>query len=283
MRKPSPRQPDLWRQTRSDRPGDLQVVAHQGRLADEFWKPPPSGFPQSAENPWASSGSNRRKYVRPEPLVTNCQAWPVSTAILSAENTFYFLDACNRNPDAEDRDTQLAPSTRFWGAALRFVAGLALRDRFLPSMTVEGESFHARWKPLIAAPDQDRLRILARAMPPVARAITPQGAKTPPEDDPAALLSGFVGWMMDVLPRAASSSTRLPASLLLRNVNKHNIDAAWMIRLRTIESEMPGSRELLSSFFDRVNAWQRPVVREAEFPWFLSFELHEPDDAPDDA
>jgi hypothetical protein len=205
------------------------------------------------------------------------QPWTVSTAILSAESAFYFLDGCNRNPYAEDRDTKLAPSTRFWGAALRFVAGLALRDRFLPSMTAEGESFHARWKPLIAAPDQDRLRHLARAMPPVARAITPTSVKTPPEDDPAALLSSFVGWMMDVFPRAASSSARLPTSRL-RDVNKYNIDAAWIIRLRTIESEMQGSRELLSSFLDRVNAWQRPVVREAEFPWLLSFELHEPDE-----
>ena len=65
---------------------------------------------------------------------------------------------------------------------------------------------------LIAAPDQDRLRHLARAMPPVARAITPPDAKTPPEDDPAALLRGFAGWLMDVLPRAASSSSRLPTS-----------------------------------------------------------------------
>jgi hypothetical protein len=118
------------------------------------------------------------------------------------------------------RDTKLAPSTRFWGAALRFVAGLALRDRFLPSMTAEGESFHARWKPPITAPDQDRLRQLARAMPPVARAITSADAKTPPEDDPAVLLSSFVGWLMDVLPRAASSSARLPTSRL-RDVNKH--------------------------------------------------------------
>jgi hypothetical protein len=210
------------------------------------------------------------------------QPWTVSTALLSSENAFYFLDACNRNPCAEDSHTKLAPSTRFWGAAVRFVAGLALRDRFIPSMTVEGESFHARWKPLIAAPDQDRLRQLARAMPPAARAITPHEAKTPPEDDPANLLSGFVGWLMDVLPRAASSSTRLPISRL-RDVNENNMDAVWMIRLRTIESAMPGSRELLSGFVNRVNDWQRPVVREAEFPWLLSFELQEPDEKSEES
>ena len=56
-----------------------------------------------------------------------------------------------------------------------------------------------------------------------------------------------------------------------------------MIRLRTIESEMEGSREMLSSFFNRVNAWQRPIVREAEYPWFLSFELHEPDEESEDS
>jgi superfamily II DNA or RNA helicase len=207
------------------------------------------------------------------------QPWIVSTAILSAESTLYFLDACNRNPYAEDGETKLAPSTRFWGAALRFVAGLALRDRFIPSMTADGVRFHARWKPLIAAPDQDRLRQLAGAMPPSARAITPADAKTAPEDDPTALLSGFIGWLMDVLPRAASSSARLATA----RVREQNIEAAWMIRLRTMESEMAGSREVLSSFFNRVDAWQKPVARDAEFPWLLSFELHEPDEKSEES
>ena len=256
-----------------------QIVDHAGLPADfkasTIWLPTIDAKPVGpAERAVEGASAN----IQP----CKIQPWTVSTAILSAESTFYFLDACNRNPCAEDRDTKLAPSTRFWGAALRFVAGLALRDRFLPSMTAEGESFHARWKPLIAAPDQDRLRQLARVMPPVARAVTSADAKTPPEDDPAALLSSFVGWLMDVLPRAASSSARLPTSRL-RDVNKYNIDAAWMIRLRTSESEMQGSRELLSSFFNRVNAWQRPVVREAEFPWLLSFELREPDESAEDA
>jgi SNF2 family DNA or RNA helicase len=211
------------------------------------------------------------------------QPWTVSTATLSAENAFYFLDASNRNPYAEDFGTKLAPSTRFWGAALRFVADLALRDRFLPSMTAAGESFHARWKPLIAAPDQHRLRLLAQAMPPVARALTPSDARTCPEDDPAVLLSSFVAWMIDVVPRVAISSARRPVSQLRDVVNKRNIEAAWMIGLRSIESAMPGSHDLLSAFFERVNAWQRPVVREAEFPWLLSFELQEPHEALPDA
>ena len=274
-RKSSPRRLPFCAKPVRIRRAISQVVDHADLPADfqasTIWLPTIEGKPV---------GPSERRIENPSaPTAPQIQPWIVSTAILSAESAFYFLDACNRNPYAEDRDTKLAPSTRFWGAALRFVAGLALRDRFIPSMTAEGESFHARWKPLIAAPDQDRLRNLARAMPPVARAITPTDAKAPPEDDPVVLLSGFVAWLMDVLPRAASSSARLPVSRL-RDVNKHNIDAAWMIRLRTIESEMPGNRELLSSFSERVNSWHRPVVREAAFPWLLSFELHEPGGEP---
>jgi SNF2 family DNA or RNA helicase len=206
------------------------------------------------------------------------QPWTISTAVLSAENTFYLLDAANRNPRAETWDIKLAPSTRFWGAALRFVADLALRDRFIPSMTANGDNFHARWKPLIPAPDRIRLRELARAMPPVARAITPPEARTPPEDDPVILLSDFVAWMMDVLPRIAGRSSRLP---LRRGIGKQgfshsNMEASWMTGLRSMESAMTGNHERLSDFQRRVNAWQRPVVRDVEFPWLLSFGLQEP-------
>jgi hypothetical protein len=145
---------------------------------------------------------------------------------LDAENAFYFLDASNRNPDAEAWDTKIAPSTRFWGAALRFVASLAARDRFLPSMSGEGDYFHSRRKPLLAAPDRLALRQLASTMPPPARAITPE-IKSPgksPEDDPAQLLSGFVEWIMDGLPRVANRPGR--PRVLPREAHAPNIASA---------------------------------------------------------
>ncbi len=199
----------------------------------------------------------------------------ISAAILAAENAFYFLDVCNRNAFAENWGAKLATSTRFWGAALRFAAGLAQRDRFLPSMAAEGDAFHARWKALIAAPDQARLRMLAQAMPPSARAITFANAKTPPEDDPALLLTSFVEWLIDVFPRVAGNRARRPRSLP-REIHPGNIDPAWMTALRSTDSAMPGNRELLSNFCERVNAWHRPLASETELPFLLSFELREP-------
>ena len=221
------------------------------------------------------------------------QAWTVPTAVLSAENAFYLLDAVNRSdaihqpgPGVVSSYPRIGPGMKFWGAAFRFVADLALRDRLLPTVVAEGESFHARWKPLISAGDQDRLRRLARAMPPTARAVTPAGTRTAPEDDPAALLTSFVAWMMDVLPRAAGRSVRLPIRLLREGhkpgVTRNNMEGAWMGALGSFESELPGSKmpgpaAALAAFVARVSAWQRPVVSETEFPWLLTFRLHEPE------
>ncbi len=217
----------------------------------------------------------RSGHGEPEIEPSEIQPWALSCAVLPADSALQFLDHCNRNPMAESFGHEIAPSTRFWAAALCFAAGLAQRDRFLPSMTAEGPRFHARWRPLMGAADQDRLRQLARAMPPAARAITPE-CKTPPEDDPADLLYGFVAWMIDAFPRVASHSLRLPLSLP-RGASARNIEGAWAIALRSARSQMEGDRDLLSRFFERVDAWQRPIVSDVEFPWILSFELNEPD------
>jgi superfamily II DNA or RNA helicase len=210
--------------------------------------------------------------------------WTLSTAVLSVESAYRFLDSCNRNPSAESWDTKLAHTTRFWAAALRFVADLALRDRYIPSLAAEGEKFYARWRPLLSAPDQARLRQMARAMPPAAHAITPAGVKTPPEDDPAILLTAFVSWMMDFLPRLAGRSRYSPAPNAVKwNVQKGNIEALWIAGLRSMESEIPAKGERMAAFAAKVDEWQRPVIREAEAPWMLAFELREPDETAADA
>ncbi|MES1260139.1 MAG: DEAD/DEAH box helicase, partial [Acidobacteriota bacterium] len=202
--------------------------------------------------------------------------WLLYTAMLNAESAFYFLDACNCQPAAGIPGIKLGPGARFWGAALRFVANLAGRDRFLPSMAVEDESFHARWKPLLAAPDRHALMELAQAMPPVARAITPEssGHKEAPEDDPSLLLGGFVEWLIDVFPRLANRSAR--PRPLPHEITPLNIASVWMTRLCSSESMIPGDGELLTTFLDQVKAWQRGALRDAAFPWLLHFCLEEP-------
>jgi SNF2 family DNA or RNA helicase len=209
--------------------------------------------------------------------------WTLPVAVFNGENALYFLDACNRNPYAETADIKIAPTTRFWGAALRLVASLAARERFLPSVSAQRASFHGRWQPWLAAPDRYTLRELAGAMPPAARAIALEtGARgAPPEDDSARLLSAFVEWMIDAFARSAYRSGRQVAQP--REVNESNLASLWINRLYSSESQLPGDRNLLSGFLDQVKRWQRPALLEAAFPWLIGFRLVEPEDGQNGA
>jgi SNF2 family DNA or RNA helicase len=202
--------------------------------------------------------------------------WKLPVAILNAANALSFLDACNRNPYAESADVKIAPTARFWGAALRLAADLAARDRFLPSASMQGASCRALWQPLLAAPDLFRLHELAAAMPPAARAVTLESADRgkPPEDDPAQILATFVEWIVDTIPRLAYRSGR--PEMQPKLLNEANVAALWLSRLRSSESQMPGDRRLLAEFTERLHTWQAPLLREASLPWLLSFQLREP-------
>ncbi len=210
----------------------------------------------------------------PEPVV-------LPLAILNAENAFHFLSAVPRDPRA-------TPTTRFWSNALRFVSALASRDRLLPSIACEDDVFHARWKPVIAAPDRRTLQQLAASMPPAARAITldthslnKQGG-TPPLDDPAVLVHSFVEWIIDVFPRIARGNVR-PLRPIPKAVTRLNLPSVWMSRLTSMESEIPGDTEVIADFAGSVLQWQRPAFHEASFPWLLAFELREPEPDTDNS
>ena len=207
----------------------------------------------------------------------------VPTVILDAENAVYFLDACNRNPYLQTPQIKIAHTTRFWGDALRLLAAFAARDRFLPTVSMEGGAFEARWTPILAAPDRLTLREFAAAMPPPASAVSFDAGRhgKSPEDDPAVLLGSFVAWLTDALPRIAIRSG-VPRPLP-RAVNAKNIGAVWMQCLCSFEPKLPGERELLSVFHDRVHHWQRPAKREAGFSWLLNFHLMEPEGEASDA
>ncbi|NYI05476.1 DEAD/DEAH box helicase [Allostreptomyces psammosilenae] len=110
------------------------------------------------------------------------------------------------------------PACAFWGAAVVVALQLVARGRMLPGVTPEG---YDAWRvgPLDAA-DVERIRTLAAAMPPEARAVPLPASATPapagrqlllPEAEP--LLRGFLDAVADGMPRtpAAARATGAPA------------------------------------------------------------------------
>ncbi|MEU7340283.1 DEAD/DEAH box helicase [Streptomyces sp. NPDC007074] len=95
-------------------------------------------------------------------------------------------------------------ATAFWGAASVLALQFAARGLLLPGLTADD---HDAWRagPL-RADDLERMRELAAAMPPEARAV-PVGDLTPPRlPDPERLLRAFLDAVADALPRSPAAS-----------------------------------------------------------------------------
>src|SRR5581483_5977383 len=118
-----------------------------------------------------------------EALPTKAQpelaAWTVTALPLVAAEAIELLCLC------ADKET-LGPGVivgkdlAYWATALRFAGALAARQQFLPGCQREEEAFFARWEPVFAGADAQRLAKLAQAMPPACRALTGGNEAHPP-------------------------------------------------------------------------------------------------------
>ncbi|MGH9663269.1 MAG: DEAD/DEAH box helicase [Bryobacteraceae bacterium] len=161
----------------------------------------------------------------------------------------------------------------YWTAALRMAAGLVARGQFLPGVQPIAGGFNACWKPVIAGADADRLRALASAMPPAARALQWDIAASPPRDPPQALLRDFLNAAVDRMVRSPQYQMFGTAE---------SVHDRWMHALAAAAPQISGDPQELQSFAAQVERWQRPIQISERAPFRLCFRLEEPaaDDEP---
>jgi superfamily II DNA or RNA helicase len=87
-------------------------------------------------------------------------------------------------------------SLSYLAAVAAFARDLVSRGRVLPALVRDRDTATARWRPFVQGPDVVTMHALARAMPPVCRAV-------PGCDDPFDLLTAALGAMVDAAARAA--------------------------------------------------------------------------------
>src|SRR5262245_13576699 len=132
-----------------------------------------------------------------EPSIT---AWRVAALRLGAAEapTFLLAQAASRDLPGAVPGADL----RYWLAATRFLLELLHRQRFRPILETAGPAHLARWRLLLdETADRTRFEALARAMPPVCRALARDAASILPHA--ADLLQGFLDATADAIARAA--------------------------------------------------------------------------------
>ncbi|MBS2966919.1 DEAD/DEAH box helicase, partial [Actinocrinis puniceicyclus] len=95
------------------------------------------------------------------------------------------------------------PAAAFWGAASLFALHLIARGRLLPGVSPEG--FDAWRAGPLDRDDTERLRALARAMPPTARALAVPEVTPLTLPDAEPLLRSFLDAVADTMPRTVSA------------------------------------------------------------------------------
>jgi SNF2 family DNA or RNA helicase len=207
--------------------------------------------------------------------------WKVSALRLSREQAVEFICAC-MGKQVLAPGVVIGKDLAFWGQALRFAASLLTRQQFLPGLAEENGKVWARWKSVLHGPDADRLAALARAMPPVARAVMEDGkSQRNAPDAPAApfsisVLTSFIEGIVDHLVRSADRSMDIsrPKGFPEDFESFHD---RWLYSLRMGDGAMAGDPAELAGLAGQIKEWQRPLVTSAASPFRLCFRLEEPD------
>jgi len=192
------------------------------------------------------------------------------------------LDMLAALPLAEWAGRQWGTDLRYWGLVAKLGLEFLARHRYLPGMTEEREQYRAIWLPVLNDPhDQARLRALAKAMPPICRALFAEN-ETPPFAQalpPHRLLDGFVRQLID---RTVRDWGR--ARLDRRRKPPSGVTGAWWAALWSDDGRMdapPTQRRDLARLLDAWQGWMDQLQSGAEAAFRLCVRLEPPDVDPE--
>jgi SNF2 family DNA or RNA helicase len=151
--------------------------------------------------------------------------------------------------------SERAPGIRY-GASLGYLADVAAfagelvaRGRVLPALARDQAGAAARWRPSLQGPDAMAMHSLARAMPPVCRAV-------PGDDDPYELLTTALGAMVDAAAREA-----LPGGLSLtpprrgRRPGPLAAAEAWLAALGSADGRFDADPDEIDLLAEALHPW----------------------------
>jgi SNF2 family DNA or RNA helicase len=163
----------------------------------------------------------------------------------------------------------------YWSEALRFAGGLVATQRYLPQVIMSGKEYHAKWSPIFSTGDSERLRDLAKRMPPVARSLTSSVTGNPPQTNALDELKWFVSHTLDHLVRA-SNTNRLTRTIKRSDTSFDSVHDAWLHALQSSDSLIYGEKHELGELLAHVRDWSRPIAIVESAPFRLCFRLEEP-------
>lgn len=206
--------------------------------------------------------------------------WPLCAAVVPAEEILPFLCQC-QGKDLLAPGVLIGKDLAYWAGLSRFAGSLTARQKFLPSLEREENTYYARWRPVIEAGDLSTRDQWIKAMPAACRALA-WDPETAPQTAPASLVASFLHFIVDQLVRNAGA--QFPVTPPPRGKKKapvfDSLHDQWLHALRVPDGKMdadPGELERLAA---QIREWRRPIALMTQAPFRLAFRLEEPEDLP---
>jgi SNF2 family DNA or RNA helicase len=166
-----------------------------------------------------------------------------------------------------DPEEQMGDDLRFWQISARFTLELLARERYVPTIDEKNQSW---WQPVLTGDDRSRFVRLAKAMPPVCRAISPKCS--PPSA--TTVLDSFLQTTVDALCR--QSLERWEPSVPPRVSQGNRLQAyIWLLSLARGRSE-PTTMKIDQRLRGAVKRWLQPLQVVAHEAFKTCFRLEAP-------
>src|SRR5215204_4423898 len=209
--------------------------------------------------------------------------WEVTALSLPTERLIELLCYCVGR-ETLSQGVIVGNDLTFWSQAVRFAGSIVARQSFLPGVNLNGAAPRARWEPVIAGTDVQRLKRLAAAMPHACRSFGNTEDASPPDTPAVIVLSDFITEVVDELVRSAFTPDSRSSVAVSRRKQARSFESVhdqWLQALRAGEGVMSGDASELVRLAEQVREWQRPVAAQAATPIRLCFRLEEPEEGDD--
>ena len=226
-------------------------------------------LPSIASVPWPSS------HLIADPPLTRrrpiLQVFTVPVLHLAMDAAVELLCHCAARP-------VLAPSLvvgrdlAFWARALRFVAGLVIRQRFLPAC--DAERSVALWEPALGAQDLEALNSLLEAMPASARSLTFDARK--PLCTKREAFDAFAQSLIDHFVREATRHHVMNDLAGMQRNRFASLHDQWLYGLQASEPQLRAPEEELKQLEQQIAVWRTPLDVTEKSAFLLHFVLEEP-------
>jgi SNF2 family DNA or RNA helicase len=206
--------------------------------------------------------------------------WYVPSAIFDPGLALDFLLSLPNQPPPA---IALGASIRFWAEVAKFAIELITRQSFFPVVLEEKnetKSYRAAWSVYLSETDFTRMETLAKAMPPVCRAVMSGESTEAPA--PLKLVLHFLNQTTDHFVRQQLLASNIFSKSAARRRSRlvgMPLPEAWLQALSSSDPILTAPRAEMAAFLKQINSWLEQIrPSPSAAPFRTCFRLDPPED-----